>query len=416
MADGLQLESMAAAVRDELRRIAASPAFRSSRRCQKLLEYVVTETLEGRTEELKERTIGVVVFGRRPDYDTSEDSSVRVTAGEVRKRLAQYYVENGHASGIRIDLPPGSYVALIHEAPPTAVPALPESPEPARGRSLKAWVIAAVLVLSAAALFLAVRGVRTPRPTDTPTLRAFWAPVTQGAPTVLMCLGGQFTYMPRSPLAHRVLSRLPSERDLENSALDPRPDDKITAADLRGAIDEQVATGDAHASVLISHLLGRLEKNVEFRLTYTSTLDDIRRTPAVFVGAFNNRWSMAAGARLPFHYAGDWTDGTHHIVDSANGRKYAFSPTTEGRRYPVEHALISRVLHSESGRPFVQIGGFGHAGTLAAGQRVTSERLFGELVSRLPADWAQRNVQAVLRVTVVNGNPTDVQVVATRVW
>src|SRR5260370_40871559 len=59
---------------------------------------------------MKERTVGVDGFARPSHYDTNEDPIVRVTAGEIRKRIAQYYQEPGHGEELRIDLPLGSYV------------------------------------------------------------------------------------------------------------------------------------------------------------------------------------------------------------------------------------------------------------------------------------------------------------------
>src|SRR3954469_14485143 len=79
-----------AKIRATLDRVLASPAFRKSEQCQRFLRYVV----EHHGEPLKERSIGVEVFGRQPDYDTAEDPVVRVRATEVRKRLSQYYGES----------------------------------------------------------------------------------------------------------------------------------------------------------------------------------------------------------------------------------------------------------------------------------------------------------------------------------
>jgi hypothetical protein len=75
----------------ELERILESPPFRTSSRSKQFLSYVVLNTLNGHVENLKERTIGVEVFQRDPDYATGDDSVVRVNAGEVRRRLEQYY-------------------------------------------------------------------------------------------------------------------------------------------------------------------------------------------------------------------------------------------------------------------------------------------------------------------------------------
>src|ERR1700683_2640580 len=94
----------------ELNAILASSHFRGSKRYPALLKYVVTKTLDGHSEELKERTLGVEVFERQPDYDTNADPVVRFSASEIRKRIAQYYHENGQGSPLQIDLPLGSYV------------------------------------------------------------------------------------------------------------------------------------------------------------------------------------------------------------------------------------------------------------------------------------------------------------------
>src|ERR1035438_4403650 len=99
-------------VRTELSRVLESPAFRTSKRSREFLEYVVEHTLNGPDGTLKERLIGVELFQLSTDFDTSEHTIVRVTANEVRKRLAQYYLsENGSAHALRITLPPGSYRA-----------------------------------------------------------------------------------------------------------------------------------------------------------------------------------------------------------------------------------------------------------------------------------------------------------------
>src|ERR1039457_2391322 len=91
-------------IRAQLEQILSSHLFRNSKRCNSLLRYVVSEVLEGRGEQLKERTIGISAFGRQPDYDTNEDPIVRTSAMEVRKRLAQYYHELGHETELRIDV------------------------------------------------------------------------------------------------------------------------------------------------------------------------------------------------------------------------------------------------------------------------------------------------------------------------
>src|SRR3954453_5796225 len=98
------------AIRAELDAMLKASIFAQSGRCKKFLTYVVLETLAGNAAELKERTIGVSVFNRASDYGTGDDSIVRVTANEVRKRLGQFYGESQVAHPIQIELPRGSYV------------------------------------------------------------------------------------------------------------------------------------------------------------------------------------------------------------------------------------------------------------------------------------------------------------------
>jgi eukaryotic-like serine/threonine-protein kinase len=110
-------------VRSALQAMMASEAFAGSKRCQDFLRLVVNHALAGDVEELRERMIGVEMFHRPADYDTSNDAVVRVRATEVRKRLAQYYREAKVAPLVRIELPPGSYVPEFHWSLPPSIDA-----------------------------------------------------------------------------------------------------------------------------------------------------------------------------------------------------------------------------------------------------------------------------------------------------
>ena len=98
-----------AKVREHLDIILASDEFSSSRRASELLRHLVERALAGDTASLKERLLGVDIFHRRSDYDTSTDAIVRVTANDVRRRLAQFYSRHP-VQPLRISLPLGSYV------------------------------------------------------------------------------------------------------------------------------------------------------------------------------------------------------------------------------------------------------------------------------------------------------------------
>ena len=101
-----EMASQRQLVRSQLEKIVSDPRFTASKRYPQLLRYIVEQTLEGNEDDLKERTLGVEVFHRTPDYDTNLDPVVRLCAAEVRKRLAQYYQSPGHVGELRIELNP----------------------------------------------------------------------------------------------------------------------------------------------------------------------------------------------------------------------------------------------------------------------------------------------------------------------
>jgi eukaryotic-like serine/threonine-protein kinase len=107
-------------VRSALELVISSDAFAGSKQCQDFLRLVVERALLGEVDILSERMIGVELFGRPADYDTSNDPIVRVRLAEVRKRLAQYYRE-ATSPPVIIALPAGSYVPEFDWSQPTTV-------------------------------------------------------------------------------------------------------------------------------------------------------------------------------------------------------------------------------------------------------------------------------------------------------
>jgi hypothetical protein len=96
-------------VREALSRVLASRTVRSAGRARTLLEFVVGETLSGRGDRLKGYTIAVGALGRRDDFDAQSDSFVRVEAGRLRRRLVEYYSDEGRHDRVRIELRRGTY-------------------------------------------------------------------------------------------------------------------------------------------------------------------------------------------------------------------------------------------------------------------------------------------------------------------
>ena len=122
----LATESDLKAFQQHMEDVLRGEAFRGSHRSAQFLRFVVNQAIGGRCDELKERLIGIELFGRSPNYDTGEDAIVRVTANDIRRRLQQHYETYGTESEFRIGLPPGSYIPEIARDVPTSSAALDE--------------------------------------------------------------------------------------------------------------------------------------------------------------------------------------------------------------------------------------------------------------------------------------------------
>ena len=125
-------EPLVADVRAHLDQLLHSPHFDGSARSREFLRYVVDEVLAGRAGYLKQATIAVEVFGRRPDFDAVIDPIVRVQAGRLRRSLERYYLLCGDRESIRIELPKGSYAPVFVEQREAPLPT-------STGASVRDW-------------------------------------------------------------------------------------------------------------------------------------------------------------------------------------------------------------------------------------------------------------------------------------
>ena len=119
------------------------------------MQYLVKHALDGGAHQLKERTIGVEVFGRDAAYDTGKDAIVRVSANGVRKRLLAHYANQDirpEPGSVQICLPAGSYMLEFHAPPPGQQAAIPVAGQ----RAWRPWAArAAILALAVACVVLA---------------------------------------------------------------------------------------------------------------------------------------------------------------------------------------------------------------------------------------------------------------------
>ncbi len=403
------------AIRKQLERMLANPLFKNSKRYPNLLRYIVEHTLEGSSSELKERNLGVHVFGRDPDYDTNADPIVRATAGEIRKRIAQYYHEHGHEDEIRIDLSPGSYVPEFElqparpsgPAPPVVVPASsPEGSLVAPTHLRKRWITYAA-AFAAIGLVIAVAALKLWTPHS--ALDRFWAPVVDSSGSVLLCVGQrQFLGSSAEP-GQWSNNDLPHVTD--GGAAGP-----ITLFKLYYMGSENVALHDVKTLGRLNGLLQAKGKTCTIRGEISTSFADLRDGPVVLVGALNNDWTMRlmGPMRFSFERQGD----TYWVSDRQNPsrRDRAVNYQTPYLELAEDYALISRVLEPTTERMVVVAGGLTGYGTIAAGEFLTNPDYIDAIAKQLPKNWEHKNVQLVLATKVIGGNSGPPRVLDKHVW
>ncbi len=115
-------------------RIAASRSLGRSGLLSDFLLYIVDRCVRGRTDEITEQRIGVIVFGRAEGYDPNDDNIVRSYARKLRKRIEEYFAAEGHAERLRLEIPRGGYTPFFSDnvpaSPKLGDSAIPEETEP----------------------------------------------------------------------------------------------------------------------------------------------------------------------------------------------------------------------------------------------------------------------------------------------
>jgi hypothetical protein len=407
------------AILQELDNILASPPFRNSSRSKQFLSYVVQHRLDGHDELLKERSIGADLFHRPADYATGDDPVVRVQAGEVRRRLEQYYHEFSKASDVRIDLPVGTYVPEFHHTPvelpvEASTPPLPLN-EPGRKWKLVAWTALVVnLLLVAILVSPAIRG-KVARPS---ALQQFWAPVFSTSQPVLVCLPKPVLYRPSSSLYDKYAKTHPGTFQTQverfNQPLPLDPDQKILWGDMLTFPDFGLVSGDVYAGFRISEALGRIGKPSQIRIGNESSFDELRGSPAVLIGAYSNRWTMEMTSDLRFVF--EEKDGILWIHDRTSPDKKWFCRLGLHGEVVVDFGVVTRLLDSKTGHSVVSVAGITAPGTDAAAQFVSSPEYLLELARTAPPGWEKKNMQVVVQTSVIDAGASPPHVVAAYFW
>jgi len=409
-------------VHQELDKILASSFFRSAARSKQFLKYVIEHQLDGHPELLKERTIGTEVFLRPPGYSTGDDPVVRVQAGEVRRRLESYYQATPDEPPVRIELPVGSYSPVFHWTStaaatphPTPHPPAPES-VPANHR-VRNWAIAIVLsglAIAAVILFLTANRAAPQRS----ILEQFWNPVFATQQPVLICLAKPVAYRPSQDIYDRYARKHPgtfeNEAERANTPLPLDPNQKLAWNDMYIYSDYGVSAGDVYAAVSLSALMGKIGKPSQVRIGANYSFEDLRNSPSVVVGAFNNKWTMQLTSTLHFAFI---EDGDQYMIrEQAPGTRVWRTKLGARGETSEDFAIVSRLLDSKTGQFTIATAGIGPNGTQAAGEFVSDRKYLEDGLRSAPANWQAKNLEIVLQTTVTDSVAGPPHAVAAYYW
>lgn len=373
-----------ALVREELDRVLSSHDFQASKLCQSFLRYVVENTLSGHSDSLKERTIGVDVFGKPPLYDPGEDAGVRVKAGEVRKRLRSYYSAQPAKAEVVIELPSGTYIPEFHLSKRA------EQQFPSKSW-IRSWPF---LATSAAVLVgLAVSGLFWLRPHPVANaLDQFWSPAFQSHQAILVCT-----------------APVPVYSDVRNSG----GGNPARVEDFVLIPNRFVAISDVNSATQIAEMFGRMGQPYKLRIGNDVSFRDLRAVPAVLVGFSYTQWHEIGEH---FRYSIDLSHRPFGVSQDGALTNWTIKTHPDDPELNEDYAIVSRVFYPGTNSVIVEITGISHYGTEAAADLVTNATLLQEALRRLPTGWQQKNVQIILHVEVISGSPSVPTVVATFAW
>ncbi len=408
-------------VRRELERIVASRVFRGSHRCQTFLNYVVSTTLEGESKFLKERTIAVHVFGRGATDDLSDDSIVRVGAREVRKRLAQYYMDEGANRPLRIDLPAGSYIPTFQRrlpAPPAinpnseaVEPPEPQVPAPPQRRRFRwrPFLLGAAVIIACLAIF-AWRA----NPGPQSAFDTFWQPAFHENGPLLIAIAHPVVYLP-SVRAQKLdeqrngVPNPPIQRPIHV------PPGLLNGSDFVAVQNQYVGLGDAEAALRISSLLDQRHTGWRVRLASKVVFNDLWDSGAVLIGAYTNRWTMEMTKNMRYRFAYN-AQQKPCIAEASAGCRWTLAKKEDNGQSAEDYILLARLPHSATNGFTMVCAGLNVYGTEEGGRIVSDPDSLTPILRQLPKNWSSRNLEMVLHVAVVGDAPAQSELVSAYTW
>lgn len=395
-----------------------SHALHGSESLCKLLRYLAEHALKHPGTPLKEYQIATEVFGRPADFDPHVDSQVRVQAGRLRSKLAEYYATEGAADQIIVDLPKGTYSLNFRPAHingkgevKAAHAQLTYVGESRVRRFPSATTVLAVALLAAVAVIgylLATRNVHQHA--------AAAMTVDDHVPQAFQIFWQRFASGPEEPLVI-----------FSNGAFVGRPETGLRyfdpAKDSREAIlDHYTGVGEVLAVENLDHVLGLMHQPIRVKRGSLFSLDDAENNNLIFVGSPAENLTLrdlpstrefifqrpSTGPR-----AGDLAVVNVHPRGNESPMYFG---SASGAPLTEDYAVVALVPGMSHARSVLILAGTTTLGTQAAAEYVSRQDSLEQLLRELKVSSGDemKPFEALLRVRVARGVPVGTQLISVR--
>src|ERR1039457_6371621 len=443
-----------ASLQNHLKDVIEGDAFKGSHRSGQFLQYIIDQAIAGQFDSLKERVIGMELFGRSPSYDTGDDAIVRVTASDVRKRLLQHYGRYGTTSEFRISLPSGSYFPEItraprdkpvlidaasangetaqirHDSPESnpefvpgpgelviddSVPAQVETTQPKRLGGYR-WLLFGILIV---AINITLWGIywSRPSPTETPHVSSLpWSALFGSSHAIEL-----ITSDPNIAEIQGITGSQISISDYANHNYVPVPNKLTPEQDyfcrhvMRGGDSSGV---DAPIAAAVAALAQTYSKRIDVRGARSIQMADLESdNNLIFLGSpRSDPWLSFFSDQLDFRFAFDKNSGAEFIRNFRPRQieQPSYVPTALGWGTGDSFAIIALVQNPDHSGQVLLLAGANAEGTEAAGKLVTDSTRFSSILGKCgisPAGPLQ-HFEILLHLNTMAGSSSKFDMVA----
>jgi hypothetical protein len=404
----------------QIDKLTSSHVLHGSESLCKLLRYLARHVLDHPGTSIKEYQIATEVFGRSADFDPQLDSMVRVQAGRLRVKLAEYYAGNGTEDSIIVEMPKGTYVLAFHHR--ASMPAKAASPAngftshsaPEAATPRRNWIIAIgaltfLLVLAAVVILSLVSnrnsaqaGISHESNNPPAAMRVFWNGFVAGSdePWVIF---SNAKFVGRPDLGLRYYD---SGKDQKNKTI----------------FDHYTGVGEVLSVHALDHLFGQFHREIRVKRGSLFSLDDAKNNNLIFVGSPLENLTLLeipGTDEFVFHrVSAGPRKGDPEIVNvhPQSGEPKEFFGTPGDDPLTEDYAVIALVKGLEPSQSVLILAGETTIGTQAAVEYVCNKNSVEQLLLRLSvAQTGQlKPFEAVIRVKVTRGVPVSTELVALR--